>query len=74
MQKGALLLCAKVYKKVCGFFCKKMEEKSTHKMLVKLTKGLTWNEAYLGCKQLGARLPEIRTAAENADILKLQVR
>jgi len=43
-------------------------------MMVKLTKGLTWKEANLGCKQLGARLPEIRTAAENADILKLQVK
>jgi hypothetical protein len=55
------------------YLAKESSQKAAHKMLVKLTKGLTWTEAYLGCKQLGARLPEIRTAAENADILKLQV-
>ncbi len=43
----------------CGFF---------------LRKGLTWNQAFEGCKFFNARLPEIYSARENADILKLRVK
>jgi hypothetical protein len=41
-----------------------------------LPQGLTWYQASAACKQISgtARLPEIRTAKENDDILTLQVR
>jgi hypothetical protein len=42
----------------CGFF---------------LERGLTWWQAFNKCFSLGARLPEIKSAQENADIFKLKV-
>ena len=42
----------------CGFF---------------LESGLTWFESVDQCTALGARLPEIHTPKENADIFKLKV-
>jgi hypothetical protein len=34
---------------------------------------MTWDQASNQCKALGARLPEIRTAAENQEILEVMV-
>ena len=42
----------------CGFF---------------LEVGLTWSQAVDQCKAFGARLPEIHTPAENADIYNIKV-
>jgi hypothetical protein len=42
----------------CGFF---------------LQKGLFWRQAADQCYALGARLPEVKSAKENADILSVKV-
>jgi hypothetical protein len=42
----------------CGFF---------------LEKGLSWRQASDQCRTLGARLPEIKSAQENNDILSVKV-
>ena len=42
----------------CGFF---------------LASGLTWSQAVDQCAAFGARLPEIQTPEENADIFKIKV-
>jgi hypothetical protein len=38
-----------------------------------LERGLSWWQAFEKCRSLGGRLPEIKSAQENADILKLKV-
>jgi hypothetical protein len=38
-----------------------------------LEKGLSWRQASDQCRSMGARLPEIKSAQENSDVLSVKV-